>query len=529
MKQYIGRYAELILFWGSLGLSSLYIILSPYNPSLDGPAHVYNAQLINYLLGGNQFIAQYFCINKIPIPNLLDHALLAALNIIFPVLVSQKILLLFCTIGLAFVFRKLIELYNPPNIGLSAFAIPLAHSFLYYLGFYNFCLSLVFMLWAMYYYAKHFSVLKMPPKTKHIVVLSILILCNYFASALSFMFIGMLFLLHEIWLISPLIKSGQFKQNKNSIKKRLLFFVSLWIPGLICFIIFLLTFPFTEQNAALKPFNELLLWIYNVRPFEVYGDFELGITRCFFWALLFIFLGAFRLIIKGKNASKLNGNSIFLVAAIFSLICFFIVPDNFSVGMMNTRLCFYFFLFLMLWLALQQNFPLVKWGGAVAIYLFYWLLFFTWHNKILKTFDEKIKEVVEASDIYIEPNTVVLPIDCTNNWIMSNMADYIAIHKPMVNLMDYELWASWFPVTLNKSTMPYISSGYQNTAMHVRWFNNYAAKNRKQIDYIFIFGNFNSGDMNASDFSDLKENLQNRYTLIFTSKDKWIHIYKNHI
>ncbi len=224
MKQYLGRYTELILFWGSLLLSSIYIILSPYNPSLDGPTHVYNAQVINYLLSGNPFLAEYFCLNKIPVPNLLDHLLLSSLNVICPVLVSQKILLLLCTIGLPLIFRKLISHFNPANIGMSAFAIPLAHSFLYYLGFYNFCLSVVFMLWAIYYYAIHFSVLQTTYKAKNIAILSILILCNYFASALSFMFLGMLFLLHEAWLIVPLVKLGQFPQNKRTILKKVLLF-----------------------------------------------------------------------------------------------------------------------------------------------------------------------------------------------------------------------------------------------------------------------------------------------------------------
>ena len=183
----------------------------------------------------------------------------------------------------------------------------------------------------------------------------------------------------------------------------------------------------------------------------------------------------------------------------------------------------------MLWLALQQNFSVVKWMAAVTVYLLYWVLFFTWHYKILNEFDVRIKEMVEASDKFIEPNTVVLPIDCTNNWIMPHMADYIAIHKPMVNVMDYELRDNWFPIAINKLAMPYISAGYQNTARHIGWLNNYSSKERKQIDYIFIFGYFNPGDKNSADFSDLKENLQSIYAPIFTSEDKWIHIYKNHI
>ncbi len=168
-------------------------------------------------------------------------------------------------------------------------------------------------------------------------------------------------------------------------------------------------------------------------------------TRGYFWISLFALSGALWLIIKRKNTAKSNGKDIFLLAAIFSLICLFIVPDSFSVGMMSIRLCFYFFLFFMLWLALQQNFTAIKWGATVSVYIIFWLLFFTCRYKILNEFDVRIRQMVEASDKYIEPNKVVLPVDCTHNWIMPHMVDYIAIHKPMVNLMDYELGDRWFP------------------------------------------------------------------------------------
>jgi len=157
------------------------------------------------------------------------------------------------------------------------------------------------------------------------------------------------------------------------------------------------------------------------------------------------------------------------------------------------------------------------------------MLFFTWHHKTLDGFDLRIKEMVEASDKYIEPNTVVLPIDCTNNWIMLHMADYIAIHKPMVNIMDYEPREKWFPIAYNRLKMPYLLLGDQNTANQIMGFVNYPAKEKKQIDYIFLFGNFNPADLNNSDFGYLKTNLQNGYSLIFTSEDKWIHIYRYNI
>ncbi len=73
-----------------------------------------------------------------------------------------------------------------------------------------------------------------------------------------------------------------------------------------------------------------------------------------------------------------------------------------------------------------------------------------------------------------------------------------------------------------------MASMYQNEVWHVSGFNESTAKDGKQIDYIFIFGEFNPNGTNTSNFSDLKENLKDLYTLIFTSADKWIHIYKNH-
>src|SRR5215210_4831221 len=64
-----------------------------YFPSQDGPAHVANAKiLLDYHRAGHDLLRQYYTINTNPEPNLAGHVLMAAMMLIVPPLVAEKLL-----------------------------------------------------------------------------------------------------------------------------------------------------------------------------------------------------------------------------------------------------------------------------------------------------------------------------------------------------------------------------------------------------------------------------------------------------
>ena len=71
----------------------------------DGPAHVYNAHLINNLLFHKDSIASnFFELTPGIVPNWIGHALIAFFSLFLPYFISEKVLLCIYIISFAFFF-----------------------------------------------------------------------------------------------------------------------------------------------------------------------------------------------------------------------------------------------------------------------------------------------------------------------------------------------------------------------------------------------------------------------------------------
>src|SRR6185295_1290073 len=64
-------------------------------PTLDGPAHLYNSNLINWMLSEKQALATTcFYFNPVLVPNLSGHALLCVFNFFLPAYLAEKLVLI---------------------------------------------------------------------------------------------------------------------------------------------------------------------------------------------------------------------------------------------------------------------------------------------------------------------------------------------------------------------------------------------------------------------------------------------------
>ena len=70
------------------------IFISKFFPTLDGPSHLYNSNLIVNLLFNSEGLSSFFALNPELVPNWSGHFILAAFNSIMPAFVAEKILLL---------------------------------------------------------------------------------------------------------------------------------------------------------------------------------------------------------------------------------------------------------------------------------------------------------------------------------------------------------------------------------------------------------------------------------------------------
>jgi hypothetical protein len=153
-----------------------------YYPTMDGPAHLYNAWVMREIaLGHDNIVTRTYAIDLKPYPNLLDHVILAVLLGALEAPAAEKvfvsaIILLF--LGGAWLFAGAAD----RRASLFAFlALPLSHHLLLQSGFYNFSLSvgIYFIVVAVWWTRRR------RPDWQTITIVALLLLLCYFAHPMS--------------------------------------------------------------------------------------------------------------------------------------------------------------------------------------------------------------------------------------------------------------------------------------------------------------------------------------------------------
>ncbi len=500
-----GSKIEFCLFYLCLLLNIWLLFSQPFHPSYDGPAHLYYSRVINYMLSGNTFLNQYFVFNKIPVPNLADHYLLAFFGLFFSSSVSEKLLLLIYLAGLPICFRSLVSHFNPEGKALSILIFPLTHCLEFYVGGYNFCLSFVFMLASVVYYAR-----KKPPIQEVYTIVNyitfvLLTLTCYFSNGIAFLLLGLILGIYEISMLVTYLRSKT--PNQVSIKqlcKRYILFGLAWLPGLVCLYLFNKYIHIPGDNTDIT-FSEHLAWLYNMRPLFIYTGDELVFSRLILSFVVISFFIAVFYRYKAKKLFTFFFTDIFMLICLISLACFFIVPNGATVGAMCNRFCYYFFFFLILWIALQRTEFRYFNVLSLLVVITHFLFFFTCHYPKIKLMNRDIKAIQEASTV-IKCNSVVLPISANANWVEQYFSFYLGLDKPLYITQWYEPDQGWFALKHNPN-MPSIGVKY---------------KGQKRPDYIFVYNNL---EIALNKNPEIKEVLNTYYKLLLCTDYDNIHIY----
>src|SRR5262245_9591149 len=69
--------------------------------TLDGPAHLYNAEIISESLRGQSSIRDLYVVHWTPLPNVAGHLLLVALLQVFPAWTADRLVMTVTSVGLA--------------------------------------------------------------------------------------------------------------------------------------------------------------------------------------------------------------------------------------------------------------------------------------------------------------------------------------------------------------------------------------------------------------------------------------------
>jgi hypothetical protein len=146
VRRWLAEHAEPLTFWALVAVHLIPIWACRYLPTQDGPAHLNNAQILKDYGSPRPGYAEFFELRVEPLPNLTSHLLLALLLTVIPPLVAEKVLVSVYVIGFAGSFRYFLGAFGPRCRPLSWAGLLFVFNRCFWMGFYNYCLSLV-LLW----------------------------------------------------------------------------------------------------------------------------------------------------------------------------------------------------------------------------------------------------------------------------------------------------------------------------------------------------------------------------------------------
>lgn len=135
---------EWVLFYLITLLNLLPAIQVDFFPSLDGPAHLYNANLIHELIFSNSAVLnEFYVFNSEIVPNWGGHFILAFLYSFFPGVWVNKLFIGICLLLLPVSFRFCVKKINKDAVFTTYLIFPFTYTFMFCLGFYNFYIGLI--------------------------------------------------------------------------------------------------------------------------------------------------------------------------------------------------------------------------------------------------------------------------------------------------------------------------------------------------------------------------------------------------
>lgn len=516
---------EKYVFLTVIAISLLPVLTNMFLPTMDGAAHLYNSNLINALLfENNPQIHEFFVLNQEPVPNWIGHFILAVFNLFLPSFVAEKILVLFYLIAFPLSFRALLKTIHPENYVVFSYLIfPFSYSFLFLLGFYNFSIALLLLFITLNYWIKNEDHLF---SKKSIFVLFLLTTLTYFSHIFIFglllFFIGVHIVTKAVMTLVDNYPLQVKEAGKSVLKKSGIVLLSAFVPLLLLLNYFLSRD--TPGNANFLEYSELIKWLKEIRPIIVYDFvFEATYTKKIFYVLMAMTVVSLYLQITGRFFSRGNPSpsakgkivlsNFWMVLALSMLLFYFVLPDSDgAAGFVSVRLGLLFFIVLIIWLSTQR---LPKWFTilGVLVVLYCNLRLTVYYSSVIRDLDKVAVECYEMSE-QIAPNSVVLPLNYSDNWLAPHFSNYLGVDKPMVILENYECATGYFPVKWNEAKIPATLLGTTPPEQYscLEWKSNAQSSLKKPIDYVFILGDIDSGTDSCT--ASIKENLEQNYSLI---------------
>ncbi len=427
--------------------------------SLDGPQHLYVANIIAELWKGNDYISQYILINDLPVGYWTGTFILAVSRLFFSPEVSVKILLLIYYFGIAYSFRYLVRSVNK-NPGFLHFLIfPFSATFFIGSGYYNFSMAIPVLFLCLGYFIRHHGRFNWRSGA----IMAFLLLLQFFTHAFVYAITGLVILLYQVFVIFRAYR------NIRSVKTTLAF--SLRSLGRL----FLIALPanafmvnyvvsIREITSYIQPAHEeagrLIDNILNLRPLAWFVIDQHQTPNLILWgiiaalgivAIVRLFPGFRRPGKEDPAGPSMFNKLVFLTMSIIILLVYFLYPDKFMTGNLSMRILTLFFMMLISWLAIQRL------PGWISLLILPLIIFSSWQKweirmEIIPKLASGAIQISRACE-NLEKDASFVTIDYSTLWTQVHYGNMPAIVNPMLKLNAPQVQGQ-FPLRINYAECP---------------------------------------------------------------------------
>lgn len=506
----IGWWSEKLPLLLYLVIAYLYCFDRQSFPSLDGPAHFHNSILLKEYFTGNETVRSNFELTPFYIPNLFSNYLITAFSLFLSY--GQSAFLFFFSFYFLFLYSSyyLLKSYQVRFSGINAIAFSIFfNGTLLNLGFYNFSWSVIFLFFGLGFYRRNFINRDNKTLSKYAVYLVILFFL-YYSNALTLVFFSIYIAITECVMLIKNIK------QKNKTRPFVLHLLKLSLFSLPCAILLFIFYTHSTLNKSTGVndyvgLNTLLLNFGCIIVYSFEAESECTAIMFSYVALLFLY----SILQKVKTKSYFELEDIFLLVSLILLYLYYHVWDQSSVGMMSTRLQYFFFLFLVIWLLVQKTdmLKLIVVSGLSVI------AFYKYENKqkdTMKILESSAHELVIAGK-YVEPNSTVMAINYSEQWLMAHFSNYLGVEKPLIITDNYEAVMGWFPLRW-KADLPTLTFANSIILQGPRSNN----ETQQKVQYVVIYG----GSDRVKENKVYDAELNSHYKLIYRSLGRYVAVYK---
>ena len=468
-----------ICFCVLMSIQVLSVWIVRYYPSNDGPSHLYNAAVLaNY----NRVPAyrEFYSISVSPAGNFLAQLLQSGLLKIAGEVAAEKLLLTFYIVLLPLSFRYLLATVTAELGPFVLCGLVFLPNFFFYMGFWNFCLSIPLLLFAL----AHFRRKRCHWTWGSVIAFGVLSFLTYSAHPLSWAVLSMLIGLDVLVGVRCQWKLNGWAPAWRSAAVGLITvnLPALLVVGYLGSVGGGLEFGGTARERAAP--------LYGAGFLRGLGSIDRWLSTAFVVVVLMLACRAVQFRLREWRPRSADAFLLFGVALAVVSVC---GPSEAASGAyVRGRLALYAWMFFVIWLASAQWSLRIRAVLGVALGALVVAALIS-HLPAEAAWNEQLAEYASARR-FIVPGSTILPIQMESQFPradpMAHAVDLLALGGS-IDLFNYEALLPYFSIQFRPDRTPIdrlVHRGQSESSELVLDIDRYEKTTGKHVDYVLAYG-----------------------------------------